>query len=469
MSVRAYYGLVGQLSGTIDNSTVLIPVNNAISGALTASGFVNGTDTTYLSIRAAGLVELIKVVAVNGTMLTVERGQGGTTPNAFPVGSIVQYEVTVEAILEQIPAVGLPTFYGGGIVDVEYDAELNELYIYGTVPSLMSGPGIDILGQWPSYQINAVATEGNCCDCSGSGGGGGGSGAITEIVTNGTTMGSYRTGDTVYITQEELQLTGLFGIEVTGSWPSYEIAYTGGGSGGGSVESVAVGAGLVLTGSPTINPTISMANTGVIAGNYGNIVINARGQITSVPATLNPVSVVTAGTNIGVTRLGDAVTLNVPNAAVGVRGAIALADETDPFDPDDNENAATPAVVAAALASLQGATATGVSSFTAEVSTDYSNIIGATAQPLTLLAGEKALIMAEATMLNSTTPLTPVDFGIAVFNSTSMLQGNKRMTQSSQQLTFLINGPYNDTVGLATTAVPAGSTVTSYGLAVIKF
>lgn len=464
MAFRTYYGLVGQLSGSIDDSTVLVPVNNAISGALVASGFINGTDSTYLAIVGGGKTEVVRVTDVDGTLLTVERGSGNTLPEAFPVGSILSFVLTVEGIQEALPTPADIVFTGQGVVGVQQ--EPTSVKIIVDEPTLEGNGGIEVIGGWPNYQIVYNQVEGNCCDCSGGGGGGGeGATGITELQGMGI-ANAYSSGNFGYIEVPAPSFNGS-GITIEGEWPNlYFTVDSGSGSG---VEIVGVGSGLVLTGSPTTNPTISMANTGVVAGTYGGITLNAKGQFTNVPATFDPISVLTAGTNVDLNRVGDNVTVTVVDAAVGVRGAVALADETDPFDPNDNTNAATPAVVAAAIDAIGGATLSGVSSFTAEVSTDYTNIIGATGTSVVLEAGQKALIMAEATILNSTTPLTPVDFGIAVFSSTAMLQGNKKMTQSSQQVTFVLNGPFNDTVILATTAVPAGSTVVSYGLAAVIF
>ena len=92
------------------------------------------------------------------------------------------------------------------------------------------------------------------------------------------------------------------------------VATLGGGGGSGTVSNVATGTG--LTGGPiTTTGTISIANTTVTAGTYGNastvsqVTINAQGQVT------NAVNVAIVVANSSVTGLGTMATQNA-NAVV---------------------------------------------------------------------------------------------------------------------------------------------------------
>jgi len=94
----------------------------------------------------------------------------------------------------------------------------------------------------------------------------------------------------------------------------------GGGNGSGTVTNVATGTG--LTGGPiTTTGTISLANTAVTAGTYGNatsvsqVTINAQGQVT------NAVNVAIAISNSSVTGLGTMATQNA-NAVVITGGTV---------------------------------------------------------------------------------------------------------------------------------------------------
>lgn len=466
MAVREYYGLVGSLVENIDASTILIPVSPNISGALAASGFVNGTDSTYLAIYTGNVYELVKVTAVNGNILTVVRHQGSTSAAVFPIGSTVAFQITSAGLLEQLaPIVNDVTIVGEGMINIE-SPEPNAFIIQVPgVPFIQGTQGIEVTGEWPNITISYTPPEGDCC---GEGGGGGGSGTgITDVVGQGM-VDAYVDGSTAYVYAPTPFFNAGTGISITGEWPNLTISATGGGGGGVSI--VSVGAGLTLTGSPTSNPTISITATGVVPGDYSGVGINARGQITGVPVGFAPISEIVPGDGLSAVRTGGSVTLTPDVAAIGVPGVAPLADPDDDFDPNDDTSIATPAVVAKALETLVVSDVTGASSYTGEVTSDYSNIIGATSTPILLLPGDSALVYAEVTVVDGTTPLTPVAFGLAVFDgAATMLKGNRKITQSSQSMSFIIEGPINTSLTAVTTALPAGATMQSYSLSITKF
>lgn len=459
MAIREYYGLTGRLTEPTVEHSPAIQVDGSLAGALEASGFVNGVDHTYFAVFSGGAYEIVKVIAVDATVLTVERGQTDEGSFPFPVGAEVQYVVTAQSVIEQLGPVETDVQISGAGIAGVMESDPNVFEVNVPVPEFEGENGIEIYGTYPQMRFSYTTPEGNCCGGGGSAGGGDG---ITEILGEGLVT-AFVNGDIGTVRVTPPVFTAGANISVTGAWPNYTISAT---AGSGTVASVGVGAGLTLTGSPSVNPTISITNTGVEAGTYGGVNINARGQITTVPAGFNPISAVVEGTNVDVNRTGASVTISVPNAAVGAAGAVELADETDPFDPNDNTTAATPALVAVAMAAEQSQLL-GDSSFSAETAAEYTNPIGTTTQALVLAAGETALVIAEVAALNTLTPTDPPNFGMAVFTSAGLLHGNRKFHQSQQQMSFVIEGPFNNTVTLTTTDLSTDATLLSHSMSVL--
>lgn len=462
MAVRNYYGLQGTLTQPASSGATLLQIDPTSAGVIAAT-FVNGSDEAWFSLRAGALYELVKVTAINSNVLAVDRAQGGTTAQAFPVGSSLVFEVTAEAILAEIGTVSTAVQISGTGQAVVTNPALNEFNVDVPTPTIKGMGGIDILGTWPAVTVAYTAPEGDCCG--GGGSGGGGSEGIVELQGSGIAT-AYASGGVGYVSVPAPNFTAGANMSITGTWPNLTFAASGGG--GGSVTSVTAGAGITVTGTPTINPTISITNTGVTPGTYGEFTVNARGQLTAIAPGANPISQIVAGNGLSAVRTGASVTLDVAAAAVGVPGIAPLADETDPFNPSDNTSIATPAVVAAALATMPAVDVLGSSSYIGESDGDYTNVISGSGTAVSLGSGEKALVYAEVTMVDSTNPEVPVQFGLAVFNSApAKVSSNRSITQSTQSMMFIVNGPLNTTLSIATTPVPSGASVTSYSLVVV--
>ena len=460
--IREYYGVRGVLTAVLSSGGTVLSVSPSLSGAIAASGFVNGVDSAYFSLLAGNFYEVVRVVGVNADQLTVVRAQVGTAAQAFPIGSEVVYEVTSVAIIAQIGVIATDvTITGDGIVEVQELAPRD--YRINVPPLVMRGlRGIEIVGSWPEFDI-AFTGDDSCCgpDSSTSSNGD----AIVNIEALGLAT-AYVNGDTAVVEVVPPVFTAGAGISITGAWPNYTIAAT---SGSGTVSSVAAGPGIGITGSPTVNPTIYILNTGVVAGNYGGMNVNSRGQITAIPATFNPVSIVVADGALNVARLADAITLSVDTAAVGVPGVVELTDSAAPFDPLDTSTAMTPAAVQTALETLPLPLPTNANNYTPESTTDYDTPVSGASIALTLATGQSAIINADVTMVDGTTPLTPIAFGMGIFNGATLIKGNRKITQSQQSMTIVVAGPLSATIAVATTAPPVGSTVQGYSLTVTKY
>lgn len=460
MAVKNLYGLTGQLVLAINSLASIIKVDPTLAGAIAGSGFTNGVDSTYFALTANNVYEVVKVTGVNGQNLTVERGIE-STPQAFPIGSKLTFQVTAAGILETIgPITSTVQLTDSGLVTVE-NTSGDEWNVDVPVPAFTGTGGISILGTYPNYTF--TYTPADCCGDETAGSGDG----LTDLEGSGIAE-AYASGGIGYVNVQTPVFTGI-GVSIVGTYPNYTFTVTAGG-GTGTVTSVTAGAGITVTGTPSVAPTVAITNTGVVAGTYGGIVINSRGQITSVPATLNPVSVIAATAPVTVSRLADAVTIAITDGAIDVKGAVALVDHTDPFDPLVTDKAMTPAAVATALATLGSASAAGANSYAGEADASYTNTIGGSASSISLAVGEKAIVYAEVTVLDGTTPEVPVEYGMAVFNgSGTRIKSNRSMTQSQQVISFLIEGPITATTyAIVTTALPGGSSVISYSMYVHK-
>lgn len=453
MAVKNLYGLSGQLAIAVNNSAVIIKVDATLAGAIAASGYINGVDSTYFALTANNVYEVVKVTSINGQFLTVVRGVESTA-QPFPVGSKVTFAVTAAGILETIgPITSTVQLTDSGLVTATNTA--GDIWnIDVPLPAFAGTNGISILGTYPNYTF--TYTPSDCCGDDGVVGGVG----ITSL--NGLGIATaYNTGSIGYISVLAPVFTGV-GVTITGTWPNYTFTVAAGGA--GTVTSVAAGAGITVTGTPSVNPTITVTNTGVVAGTYGGVGINARGQITGVPVTFNPLSIVGVTAPLVAVRTGDAVALSITPAAIDVQGTVALVDYTDPYDPLITDRALTPAALATALATLGSASVTGANSYTGEPDGDYTNVISGSATSITLATGKKAIVHAEVCMVDGAAPLTPVAYGIAVFNaSTIKIKANRKVTQSQQAISFLIEGPIAATTfAIVTTAIPAGASIVSY-------
>jgi hypothetical protein len=470
MTLRIIYQrLAGTILTDISDVSTLLPIDLITLAAIEDAVNFGAGEWTYLTISngSGSYVEEVKVTGTSGNNLVIVRGRSGSTPRAFTAIDAYVTNVTGEdAIKDIITQFATPPVTTVSATGAATSALVGNNYnIYVPIPEITGSDGIDVTGSWPRYNIAFVGIGGGCC--AGCGGGSGGGGGIDTLdITSDILQGSIL-ANVLRLSLQTPAFTGAVGITVTGTYPNFTI--TGSAAGTGTVTSVAAGTGITVTGAPAINPTVAITNTGVTAGNYAGLVINAQGQIVTVPAGFNPLSNITADEGISVVITGGVAALTVADAAVGVDGIVALADSGSPLDPTDDATATTPKVVAAAIAAAATGGTQGNGTSTGEADASYTNTLGATNLAITLAAGKKLALFAECEMLDGGAPLTPVAFGLAIFAATGpvAVYKGKKATQSKQTIATVIVGPLTDTIALVTTAVPGGSTIFSSSLIAI--
>ena len=465
MSIKVLYTRIyGSLTTDISAALTLLPLNAGTLAILSANINFAGGEWTYLRLDNGVYSEEVKVTGISGSYAVVERGASGSTPRAFGyLDTKVSDTVGTGAITDIVAASAPPPSIAIDTAGLAYDTGTPTAPII-TVDALnLTGDGtIEVLGAWPNIELVFNKANSGCCgegtDSTGTG--------VSLLSVDSTILQGSIVGDTLQLTLDTPNFVGEGGTSVTGVWPNITITSAPGG-GVGTVTSVAVGAGLALTGSPTANPTIAMQNTGVTPGTYGGVGINARGQITGLPAGFSPISSVAVADGATVAQTGGDVTITFDSADVGVRGLVALADETAALDPADTATAVTPAMLAAHIGGASGSSVAG--SGTGEADALYTAALSATTVAATLAAGETAILIGEVQVLSDSTPLTPVAYGVAVFDAgTTRKFASKIATQSNQSILGILTGPFSGSVHIVTTALPSGATVQSAHLAVLK-
>jgi hypothetical protein len=452
------HGVSGYLTQPLPASLTATTMQLDASSAAQLKTLLGSDDWTYMLLGQGATCEVVQVFYSASTNFPITRAQDGSLLNVHVPGDPAHFELTALAVAAEVTPVPM-TVVGEGLVQ----ASTSGTTVTITVPDPeFTGNGVDPSGTWPS--INFAVTEDDTSCCGGSSGGG--SSGITSLFGYGL-VAVTQTGTTASITVPAPTFTSNDNtVTFTGTWPT--IDFSAGSSGEGTVTSVSAGTGITITGSPATAPVVNISATGVSAGSYGGLTVNAQGQVIEIDPAFNPPSSIVSGSAaITSSRVGNVQTLTATPAAEGVVGVVALADASDPLDPTDHSTAVNPALLSSVISSLAATSVSGVSNYTAVSTGLYTNIISGAILAVNIPSGESLLVHAHVTMVNTTTPLTPVAFGMAIFNaagSGTIIQGDQEMTQSQQSMSIIIAGPLTTNLALLTTAVPSGSAVLSYGL-----
>jgi hypothetical protein len=464
-----YTAINGTLTADISAGTQLLPVDANTLSIINANLNFTAGDWTYLTLTNDIYSEEVKVYGTSTTYLLVVRAQSGSTAQAFSHVNTTLYDhVGSQAIQDIIAANPSPAnvaVAGQGIATAT-SATVGPTTTY-TVdvvpPAFTTDTNLEITGIWPNLEFSFIGNSGNC-GCGGGSSGGSGSG-VNELILNSPILTGNITGAILTLGLTGPTFTGSGGVTVTGSWAAgYTISGAGGG-GTGTVQQVLVGTGLSLSGTPTVNPTLSLSNTGVVAGTYGAMTFNAQGQLTNITGGFAPVGNITLTNGGNIVQVGSTYNITLNTAAVGVYGLVELADSSASFNPSEDTKATTSKVVAQAIAALS-ASVVAAGSSTGEASSAYTNTLSTTSMTLTILAGETALLIGEVEVID-TAAGTPA-FGVAVLVSGGGVLYSSRICVAGKQcIVTKITATMSSTVAIATTALAGTQSVTSATLAAV--
>lgn len=357
-------------------SSFLIVPTDAVS--VMASNGIDGSNYTEVEIYDGINREIVAVTNTSGpTGLQITRAQAGTSANSFPAGSEIKFIWTDNGIAEVAGATASINFMsnivgaisgGPSLFNVDfpvytssdnsitvtggypyYDIAVNvsELPAITGVTRVMSSSDFNIVDPFTTPQIYLTNVFPTVVGGNTFGYGMTGNGVISGIRVSNTgrllDVSTLSLPNGVFTNPTVTVSGGVITSIVSGATPDAPIS--------GGVNTVNTGTGIVITGTPTLNPTISIANTGVTAGLYEGVQVNAQGQIVALPAGFGPVSAITTST-VGVTVASGGTgikTINIATASDSAQGLVELADNTEAQNPVVDNKVITPKTLAVAL------------------------------------------------------------------------------------------------------------------------
>lgn len=350
-----FVSLLG-FSSTLQSNLSAVATTMALPPADAAhiDSLLGGSDWSYLALSDGTNLEIVKVVAVSGANVDIIRGFDGTSAEAFPSGTCVRFVWGTTAI-QDLTADGSfnVEITGTGVATVT-ETDTNEFEVHVPELTIDAGPGVNVLGAFPNFEISLVNADGNCCGCSSSGGGG-----VTLTGSGVVTVSAITGGYNVDVDQPSFTSSTPATLTIGGTWPNYTFSVSVSG-GSGTVTSVSGGSGILISGAPAVTPTVSLLPTGVVAGAYGGMTLNAYGQATALAAGFSPVSTITSASagltsSVGPGAMERTLTLNAATTSQAGIVELAAATAIDSTNVGDTTSAVVPAGLAAALAALPAA------------------------------------------------------------------------------------------------------------------
>jgi hypothetical protein len=456
-----------------------------VDAAFLASQLTGGA-WTYVAFADGPHREVVKITGVSGSFASIVRAQDGTTARAWAINDCFTSVLGPSAIFDLVTQGGVDTslsITGTGVASVTQPTPRN--YIVNVPPvniQACEDSPVEVLGTFPNYTI--------CFDRSALNLGCG----LTSppmlpmpdvgelILGTGIVNVVYNDIDGTYvINADPVNITAGANISVTGTYPNFEISYTGPIGGSGTVTEVSAGTGIVVTGLPTVSPIVSLTNTGVVSGNYAGFIVDAQGRITAIPVPPGPhsgpifdyslhLSLETAN-SLSLTRVGHAVTLRAHAASTATDGwgvvRLAPPTATESRDAGDSLRAVSPAGLDAVLSGFTAGSANGLlGASSGEAAAAYT--VTASSTVVNLNAGEAIFAIASAIATHSTTPLTSVaEFGIGIFVDSSLVSGTRIVQSNIHTVMAKITGAGPKVLELRHSTLGSGFSLTTSQLGYI--
>lgn len=444
--------LHGTLLSDVSASTSLLPFDLTTIGILqTNVDFLNG-GWTYVRLSDGADAEEVKVVGISGAAALVKRGQSGSTPTAFlSADTTVTNVFGLAAIQDTIAANPSPssvTVAGAGVVDV---SETGDDYTVNVpVPQFLGIEGAVVTGGWPKYTISYEQVAGSC-GCSG-GGSGGQNGGVDAVSVTSSSLQANITGTTLNLALQTPTFTAGPNMTITGAYPAFTFTSQ---QDSAQIITVTAGTGIAISGDPASNPTVSISNTGVAAGTYAGIAINARGQITSIPLAFNALdSIIFTDTDTASASVsGQTAQITLSHATRSSYGLTQLADASAAFNGTDDTTVATPAVVQAGLDALPFKIS-GATVIPSGISTSaYSNLVAQSATTVKLASGESCMVVGTMAGDKKTGATGSNAVALMLKSSSGTALALQPATQQGQTIMAIVSGPFNDTIQLYSTVL----------------
>lgn len=456
MAFNPIEGFQTQLTAFLSNVSTLMSLPAPMIAKIQAE--LPPGDFTVFAINAGTKFEYVQCTGVSGGQAVITRGTEGTTAQAWAAGSTVRFLWTSVGILGLTNGgLGVPINLTGSNAANVTGGPINYNVDVPFV-SLAAGSGIAIGGAFPNFTVTNTDPGGVVSPTIVTG---------TGVVNVTPIMGGYN------VNVPTTTIVAGAGIAIGGAFPNFTVTNTNPPGGTGTVTSVTSGTGITVTGIPSVTPIVSITNTGVAPGVYGGITVNAQGQITAISASL--ITSIVSGTPSFVVSgpIAGVVTLTQNSATTASEGIVQLAVPTNAGsnNPLDSTSAVTPAGVAAVLAAYTASqtqtTLFGTGNLVPLPPASYPNQIAGISYPLSIQAGQIALITAYVEVYDTVTPTNVSNFAIALFNGLTLIDGNSVLPGNTRTIYRQITGPFTGVINLNHTNLAATEVLGSYYLNVI--